>query len=332
MNAHAVPIETLRPVVAALADLTAQRDELSLVQRLFTLLGDIWPGVTCWLARTPPDSYPSADNLIVLGDAPTLPLSLAIIGLQLKSRDAINQYLYEGRHYVLAHIAQPDSNDEDLLVVETERALDEAETGLFRDLMQVYKNHLESLAVDDRDVLTGLRQRGTFLKRLTEQLDARLSGRRYREEGNADYLAVISPDAFRAVNTGHGHLTGDLLLLALARALAETLREGDLLFRLGGKEFAVIIYDLAPDEATEVCERLRARIEAEPLANDIPLTVSIGYAPLRDHALPHDLLDDARRALADAKAGGRNQIRLADAAGTLDDDAEGAQGKAIELF
>jgi diguanylate cyclase (GGDEF)-like protein len=186
--------------------------------------------------------------------------------------------------------------------------------------------------MDDRDVLTGLPRKKSFLNRVTEQLDARLSGRRYHAEGNADYLAVISPDRFRDLNMIRGHLLGDSILLALTRILAETLREGDRLFRLGGKEFAAIIYDLSPDEVAEVCERIRARVESAPIVEDIGMTVSLGYAPMSGHILPKDALDDAQRALASAKAQGRNRACAAEAADdTVGGDGDGT-GKGIELF
>lgn len=332
MNDHADHIAAMRPVVAALADLTAQRDELSLVRRLFTAIADIWPGASSWLVRTPPDSYPSEDNLIVLGDRPSLPLSLAVIGLQLKSRDSISQYHYEARHFILAHVAQPIGNDEDLLMVDAGRALDDTEIGLFHDMLQIYKNQLASLAIGDRDVLTGLHRKKTFLNRATEQIDARLSGRRYRADGNADYLAVISPDRFRVLNTEHGHLVGDLLLRSLARALEDSLREGDLLFRLGGKEFSVILYDLSADEVAEVCERIRARVADQPLTNDLSLTVSIGYAPLPVPALPQDILEEARNALARAKETGRDRVCRVVTSDDPELERDASEGRHIELF
>jgi diguanylate cyclase (GGDEF)-like protein len=333
MKHHASQITAMRPVVAALAEMTAQRDEPSLVRRLFIAIDDIWSGAACWLVRTPPECYASEDNLIVLGDAPGMPVSLAVIGLQLKSRDSINQYYYDARHFILAHIAQPGGIDEDLLVVQVEAELGENDMALFRDLLQVYKNHLASLAIGDRDVLTGLPRKKTFLDRVTEQIDARLSGRRYRAEGNADYLAVITPDNFRAFNDEHGHFLGDLLLRALARALEETLREGDLLFRLGGKEFAVIVYDLSLEEVIDVCERIRARVADQVLVNDLCIGISIGCAALSAPALPQDILDEARQALAQAVEEGGNRVCRADEAhADVPDDATADEGKHIELF
>lgn len=332
MTRLSTQIVIIRPVVAALADLTAQRDELSLVQRLFTAIGDIWPGATSWLVRTPPDCYPSEDNLIVLGDLPGLAVSLAVIGLQLKSRDSISQYYYETRHFILAHIAQPLGIDEDLLLVDVGHEFDEGELGLFHDLLQVYKNHLASLAIGDRDVLTGLHRKQTLLNRVTEQLDARRSGRRFRAEGNADYLVVISPDQFRAFNAERGHLVGDLMLRMLAHTLEDTLREGDLLCRLGGKEFAAILYDLSADEAAEACERLRVCAMTRAIDDRMHIRLSIGYAPLRARTLPRDILDEARTALAMAKSAGRDRVCLAKAPSEDGDAAAGMTERHIELF
>jgi diguanylate cyclase (GGDEF)-like protein len=322
-------IDAMRPAVAALANLTRQGDEPSLIRALFAGIEQIWPKTRCWLARVPPECYPSADDLFVMGDKTGLPVSLAVIGLQLKSRDSINQYVYEGRRYLLAHIAQPHSDDEDLLLVEVEDAFAEAELELFRDLLHVYKNHLACLASGDRDVLTGLPRRGSLLARVTEQIDARLSGRRYRAPGNADYLALLAPVGLRAVNAEHGHMAGDMLLRALAVALRDGLHEGDPLFRLGGKVFAALIYDLSEAEIAEVCARLHAA-SATAEVDGQRLDVAIGYASLSDHALPQDILESATRALRRAELG--EPTCSAASLSTTDNTSGEADGKPIELF
>ena len=111
--------------------------------------------------------------------------------------------------------------------------------------------------------------------------------------------------------------TGDRVLRAFAGLLHEQLRQQDLLGRLGGEEFAVVLPGIALDEARLIAERLRRRVEAMILAtNDgesLRVTVSIGVSQLRpddDDGSLDQVLERADEALYRAKANGRNRIEL----------------------
>jgi len=104
---------------------------------------------------------------------------------------------------------------------------------------------------------------------------------------------------------------------SFARLLHEQLRQQDLLARLGGEEFAVVLPGIALDEARLIAERLRRRVEAMILAtNDgesLHVTVSIGVSQLRpddDDGSLDQVLERADEALYRAKANGRNRIEL----------------------
>jgi diguanylate cyclase (GGDEF)-like protein len=127
-------------------------------------------------------------------------------------------------------------------------------------------------------------------------------------------LLAIDVDHFKAINDSQGHATGDLVLRAIAAALARQVRGGDLVARVGGEEFAVCCP--AADKATVVAlaERLREAIGAlvtiaSSGRNTVHCTVSIGvsrpFSSLADWAMAST---EADAALYAAKAGGRNRV------------------------
>lgn len=125
-------------------------------------------------------------------------------------------------------------------------------------------------------------------------------------------LLAIDVDHFKRINDEFGHDTGDEALRGLVSLMQETLRVGDVLSRIGGEEFAVLLPGSGPGEATLAAERVRAHVERSPLLIDgrsLNLRVSIGVAALGpDAADLATLLRNADRALYAAKRGGRNRV------------------------
>ena len=132
-------------------------------------------------------------------------------------------------------------------------------------------------------------------------------------------VAIIDIDHFKVVNDTHGHLAGDRVLRVVADRFKAQLREGDLICRFGGEEFAILLPRTTGPEAGRVADRLRGHIADAPIAVSdgrdenilVSITVSIGVAEL---ASPHRDLDEllaaADAALYQAKSDGRNRIRV----------------------
>ena len=157
------------------------------------------------------------------------------------------------------------------------------------------------------DPLTGIANRRAFDEALAARLGAVAVGR-------PAVLAMFDLNYFKAVNDTHGHAAGDQVLRAFAAVLRGGVREGDLVARLGGEEFAAIIAgDL--DAARLVCERVRARVAAlEVLTGTgdiVRVTVSAGIAPLPPRGSSEAVLAAADAALYRAKAAGRNRLSIA---------------------
>jgi diguanylate cyclase (GGDEF)-like protein len=159
------------------------------------------------------------------------------------------------------------------------------------------------------DALTGLPNRRAFWAAL--QTEIARAGR----SGEALSLAIIDIDHFKRVNDRHGHPAGDTVLAAAADKMRAAVRAGDVIGRIGGEEFAILMPATTADGASLVCERLRAAVESWPVdvvgTIGVPVTVSTGIAMLADGERCDALVARADKALYKAKTGGRNQIKLA---------------------
>ena len=140
----------------------------------------------------------------------------------------------------------------------------------------VERDRLESelRTLTDCDPLTGLLNR----RRFEEELGRHIAhGRRY---GMTGALIVIDLNDFKAVNEQHGHRAGDRVLIVVADALASRLRDTDVLARLGGDQFGVLLRQSKPHEAERVSQALEELVpEAVRLPGGQRLEASVGFAP-----------------------------------------------------
>ncbi len=157
------------------------------------------------------------------------------------------------------------------------------------------------------DPLTGLLNRRAFDQNLEHAL-------RQWERHHRSFVLILSDvDHFKLVNDRFGHLVGDHVLQGLAQRIRNALRRSDLAFRIGGEEFAVILPETGLRAGTEVAEKLRRRIDQEPLTLDsgqsIFPTMSFGVGiPGADS--PGQLFAQVDTALYRAKNGGRNAVEV----------------------
>jgi diguanylate cyclase (GGDEF)-like protein len=159
----------------------------------------------------------------------------------------------------------------------------------------------------DHDHLTGARSRRAFF-----DLAARERARALRA-GSPLSLLLFDVDHFKRINDTHGHATGDRVLADIVERAGAAVRNIDVVARLGGEEFAVLLPDIAEDTALLVAERLRHALDRsfDGGAGDVGYTVSIGVATLGPDESIEGVLSRADAALYVAKAGGRNAVVVA---------------------
>jgi diguanylate cyclase (GGDEF)-like protein/PAS domain S-box-containing protein len=162
------------------------------------------------------------------------------------------------------------------------------------------REQLSKLASTDH--LTGLLNRRAFTDRLEQDIA------RARRHGRPLSLAVFDLDHFKLVNDTYGHPTGDRVLAEFAARLLDERRDGDIIARVGGEEFAWIMPDAAGAGAELCGERARRAIADTPFLGVGNLTISIGVCALDDADNGQQLFRQADLALYWAKTGGRNAV------------------------
>ena len=159
----------------------------------------------------------------------------------------------------------------------------------------------------DTDPLTGLSNQRLLHDRLQESTAAALSG------GSGLSAIMIDLDHFKMVNDTFGHPVGDLVLVETARRIREVARAGDLVARIGGEEFLMLLPDTDGETAFAVAERVRATVRATDYAGGVGrLSASLGVASLNEGLDADALLARADAALYWAKRHGRDAAFLYD--------------------
>lgn len=156
------------------------------------------------------------------------------------------------------------------------------------------------------DALTGLYNRRGFFEH------ANMLHGQARRYNHPYAVAMIDIDHFKSVNDTWGHKTGDVVLEAVSRVISETLRETDIVGRIGGEEFAVLLPETLMDEGAQLADRVRQTVQNTAIqapTNTINVTISIGIAALDPASHPlEDIIAHADTALYQAKNAGRNMV------------------------
>ncbi len=168
--------------------------------------------------------------------------------------------------------------------------------------------------LSSRDALTDLANRRSFEVALAREID------RVARSGEPALLLALDIDHFKRVNDTYGHAAGDTVLKAVAVALVESVRPMDLVARVGGEEFAIILPNCPSAFGETVAERVRRRVERMPIpigpGQTLAVTVSVGgaYAPQWVRSTTGLWLERADQQLYRAKGLGRNLVQLEPAA------------------
>jgi diguanylate cyclase len=164
--------------------------------------------------------------------------------------------------------------------------------------------------ISSRDAMTGLANRRAFELAVGREVD------RVARSGEPALLLALDIDHFKRINDTWGHAAGDQVIKAVAAALSDSVRPMDLVARIGGEEFAIVLPNCAIAFGETVAERIRRRVESTPVAlpsgQQVSLTISVGgaFAPQWVRSTPSLWLERADQQLYLAKARGRNNVQL----------------------
>lgn len=194
-----------------------------------------------------------------------------------------------------------------LCVIDREpRSISISEINILRDLARLVVDEMELRMLANLDCLTGLQRRRAFQMQADKELE-----RAQRYDHDMSVIA-FDVDYFKKVNDTFGHAAGDLVLQRIAELCKDNLRSMDLIARVGGEEFVVLLPETSLPEAYVTAERLRAEIarsEVEDSGSVISVTSSFGVSDRKSSTRDElrSILNHADQMLYEAKAAGRNQ-------------------------
>lgn len=194
-----------------------------------------------------------------------------------------------------------------LCVIDKEpRSISLSELNILRDLARLVVDEMELRMLANLDCLTGLQRRRAFQIQADKELE------RAQRYGHDMSVIVFDVDYFKQVNDTYGHAAGDLVLQNIADLCRSSLRSMDLIARVGGEEFTVLLPETSLDEACITAERLRHQIEQNSVIDGgqvISVTSSFGVADRKSSTRDElkSIINHADQMLYEAKAAGRNQ-------------------------
>ena len=175
--------------------------------------------------------------------------------------------------------------------------------------LRIYKDYAYT------DALTEIPNRRFYYERLLQEIA------RARRSGSPLTLALVDLDLFKEINDEVGHRGGDQVLKFFSQFMRVNLRQEDIVCRIGGDEFAIILPDTSAEQAAMFFDRIRNKLDQIEISIDgrarLTLSFSCGLAPFKAEYLPEDLIEEADHSLYSAKARGRNRVVAATATPAL---------------
>lgn len=212
-------------------------------------------------------------------------------------RVTIKNYSKSGQSYWLDLSIMPLKNDDGVVT---------HFMAIQRDVTQhkILEQKLEILS--NTDELTGLYNLRSFTTISNNEYS------RFKRKGHTYSVLMIDIDFFKSINDTYGHAIGDLAIQHLATLCKENIRSHDVMARVGGEEFCIMLPDTTKDSAYMIAEKLRNQLNNDPLIvadKAIVSTISIGVAESDiDDKLHKDIINRADEALYEAKNNGRNCV------------------------
>ncbi len=254
-------------------------------------------------------------DVLVLGAGHCVPSHVLRLVADLRSRAA-------ARHAAIIVIHDPADTETAAIALDLgandliEAGFDPKELAHRIDIQLRRKREADSLraAVEERlrlaveDPLTGLFNRRYAMAHLQQLLEREKAGEKV-------CVLLVDIDRFKTVNDRFGHATGDAVLTEVAHRLRDNLRGMDMVARIGGEEFLIIMRDTNPEAALAAAERLCSVVRESAVtcpgrAMRVPATVSIGMAMTAPRDTAEGAIDRADTALYNSKNAGRDMVTV----------------------
>ena len=187
--------------------------------------------------------------------------------------------------------------------------LTKVKTNLQQTLLEVKKSEQHFAELSRHDALTGLLNRRSFYEKIEDELS-----RSHRYQENL-CLLMVDIDDFKNINDTYGHPIGDVVLTKLADTFRELSRENDILCRIGGEEFALLLINTNEQDSVIIAERLcdavaKTAIQIDVTNTPLNLTISIGLTLCLQEDNISSIMSRADKALYQAKHKGKNQVHV----------------------
>ncbi len=233
---------------------------------------------------------------------------------RLDARFADNPYVTGDpnvRSYAGIPLLTPDGYNVGVLcaIDDKVRTFSPSEVDILANFARIVMNELQLRHIAERDQLTGALTRRGFIEKAEQELA------RFRRYHRPCCLALVDIDHFKTVNDTYGHPAGDAVLREMVASVVGASRPVDLLGRLGGEEFAVLLDNVLPGRAERIANDIRRRFGARDIKigeSTLKCTVSAGVAVGAPQGQPFEVvLNRADAALYDAKRAGRDRVEVA---------------------
>jgi diguanylate cyclase (GGDEF)-like protein len=162
------------------------------------------------------------------------------------------------------------------------------------------KDALEEMV--NNDSLTGIYNRRFFTEFLRNEI---IRSERYKKVFS---LIMLDIDFFKKINDTYGHDVGDIVLKELSGLVTKCIRKSDMFARVGGEEFAIIATETDLENAVQLAEKIRRKVEESVLAKDLKVTISLGVSQYTNKDDNNTIYKRADNALYKAKGEGRNRV------------------------
>lgn len=202
-------------------------------------------------------------------------------------------------------VTYPDGEEVYLLTKKIPFVYDGINTGILgisRNITELERSKQQLTQQTLLDELTQLENRKAYNTKIQQLLAL------FNRYNTIFSMIIIDIDDFKKINDKFGHSIGDDVLKSLSAKLKSQLRRCDYLYRIGGEEFIILLESTPKDNAQLLAEKLRSSVEANPLVNQVQLTISVGVCEVIDIDNQDSLFQRADSLLYQSKFNGKNKV------------------------